>query len=105
MELRDALRARIRTIPDHPKPGILFKDITPLLQDPPLLSRCVGAITRAFAGEGFDLVGGIEARGFIFGTLVAHTTGKPFFPLRKAGKLPARTLREAYSLEYGQAEI
>ncbi len=105
MDLQTALRTRLRTIPDYPKPGILFKDITPLLQDPALLARCIGAITGAYPVGGFDAVGGIEARGFIFGSLVAHTAGKPFFPFRKAGKLPYRSLRESYSLEYGQAEI
>jgi adenine phosphoribosyltransferase len=105
MELSSALRTRIRSVPDYPKPGILFKDITPLLQDPPLLSRCVGALIAAFPAGSFDIIGGIEARGFIFGSLVAHTAGKPFFPFRKAGKLPYRSIREAYSLEYGQAEI
>jgi adenine phosphoribosyltransferase len=92
-------------VPDFPKPGIFFKDITPVLQDPPLLARCVGEITRAFAGDGFDVVGGIEARGFILGALVAHTAGKPFFPLRKPGKLPWNCLRESYTLEYGEAEL
>lgn len=105
MDLQTALRARIRTIPDYPKPGIFFKDITPLLQDPPLLTRCIGAITGAYPAGGFDAVGGIEARGLIFGALVAHTAGKPFFPFRKVGKLPYRSLRESYDLEYGQAEI
>ncbi|MCK4304278.1 MAG: adenine phosphoribosyltransferase [Candidatus Eisenbacteria sp.] len=105
MELKAALRERMRSIPDFPKPGILFKDITPVLQDPPLLARCIGDITRAFADPGFDAVGGIEARGFILGALVAHSAGKPFFPLRKAGKLPGKCLRESYSLEYGVAEL
>lgn len=105
MELQAALRARIRTVPDYPKPGIRFKDITPLLQDPPLLTRCIGAIMGSHPPGGFDTVGGIEARGLIFGALVAHAAGKPFFPFRKPGKLPYRSLREAYSLEYGQAEI
>jgi adenine phosphoribosyltransferase len=105
MDLAAALRASIRSVPDFPKPGVLFKDITPTLQDPPLLARCVGEITSAFAQDGFDVVGGIDARGFIFGALVAHTAGKPFFPFRKAGKLPWKSLREAYSLEYGEAVL
>jgi len=105
MELQTALRESMRTVPDFPKPGVLFKDITPVLQDPPLLARCIGEITGAYADGGFDVVGGIEARGFIFGSLVAHTTGKPFFPFRKAGKLPARCLKASYALEYGTAEI
>jgi adenine phosphoribosyltransferase len=105
MDLQGALHTRIRSVPDYPKPGILFKDITPLLQDPPLLSRCVGALIEALPVGAFDIIGGIEARGFIFGSLVAHTAGKPFFPFRKVGKLPYRAIREAYALEYGQAEI
>ncbi len=105
MELETALRACIRSVPDFPKPGILFRDISPVLQDPPLMTRGVGAITGAFAEGGFDVVGGIDARGFILGSLVAHTAGKPFFPLRKAGKLPWKCLRETYSLEYGEAEL
>lgn len=105
MDLRAALAERMRTVPDFPKPGILFKDITPILQDPSLLARCTAAITGHYASSGFDLVAGIEARGFIFGALIAHTTGKPFIPLRKSGKLPAECLRESYSLEYGTAEI
>ncbi len=105
MDLQSALHTRIRSVPDYPKPGILFKDITPLLQDPPLLSRCVGALIGAFPAGAFDIIGGIEARGFIFGALVAHTAGKPFFPFRKLGKLPYQSIREAYELEYGQAEI
>ena len=105
MDLKAALQERMRTVPDFPKPGIFFKDITPILQDPPLLARCTAAITEYYTAVGFDLVAGIEARGFIFGALIAHTTGKPFIPFRKAGKLPAECLRESYSLEYGQAEI
>jgi adenine phosphoribosyltransferase len=105
MDLKTALRERIRTVPDFPKAGVLFKDITPVLQDPPLLTRCVGEITSNFAEEGFDAVGGIDARGFILGALVAHTAGKPFFPLRKAGKLPFERISESYSLEYGEDQL
>jgi adenine phosphoribosyltransferase len=105
MELKAALSQSIRSVPDFPRPGILFKDITPVLRDPPLLTRCVGEITSAFTDSGFDCVGGVEARGFILGALVAHTAGRPFFPLRKAGKLPWRCLKESYSLEYGEAQL
>lgn len=99
------LRKTIRAVPDFPKPGILFRDITPVLQDPSLQARCVKAVTQAFPPAGFDAVGGIEARGFIWGALVADAAQKPFFPFRKAGKLPWETHRAAYSLEYGEAEI
>ena len=102
MELAEALRHRIRTIPDFPKPGIAFKDITPILQDPPLLRRCVVALGELFGPEAFDAVGGIESRGLIFGALIAQESGRPFFPFRKPGKLPWRCLRESYALEYGE---
>ena len=104
-EFSEALRQSIRTIPDFPKPGILFRDVTPVLQHPALQAGCVQAITERFAPASFDAVGGIEARGFIWGSLLAHETQKPFFPFRKAGKLPGETYRIAYSLEYGEAVI
>ena len=102
MGLTETLRTAIRTIPDFPKPGISFKDVTPLFQDPQLVRRCMQAILDVFPPAGFDAVGGIEARGLILGTLIAHESGRPFFPFRKPGKLPWKTLREAYQLEYGQ---
>jgi len=105
MDLTSELKERIRTVPDFPKPGILFKDITPIFEDPPLLARCIDAIDNHFSAGGYDLIGGIEARGFIFGAMLSQKTGKPFIPIRKAGKLPGKTFRESYQLEYGQAEI
>ena len=105
MELAESLRRSIRTIPDFPKPGIAFKDITPVLQDPPLLRRTVAALAALFGPDGFDAVGGIEARGLILRTLVAYETGRPFFPFRKPGKLPGRTLSESYALEYGHGTL
>jgi adenine phosphoribosyltransferase len=105
VELADALRGRIRTIPDFPKPGIAFMDITPILQDPPLLRRCVAALGGLFGPDACDAVGGVESRGLIFGALVAHETARPFFPLRKPGKLPGRCLRESYALEYGESTL
>lgn len=104
-EFAEALRQSIRTIPDFPKPGILFRDVTPVLQNPALQAGCVQAITERFPAASFDTVGGIDARGFIWGSLLAHETQKPFFPFRKAGKLPGETYRIAYSLEYGEAVI
>jgi len=105
MELTDELRGRIRTIPDFPKPGIAFKDITPILQDPLLLRRCVLALRDQFGRTEFDVVGGIESRGLIFGVLVAQACLRPFFPFRKPGKLPGRCLRETYALEYGESAL
>jgi adenine phosphoribosyltransferase len=102
MELTHALRTAIRTIPDFPKPGIAFKDVTTVFQDPALVRRCVAQILAEFPLAGFDAVGGIEARGLILGTLIAHESGRPFFPFRKPGKLPWKTLRESYQLEYGE---
>lgn len=95
------LRSLIRDIPDHPEPGVVFKDITPLLGDPQGLAVTVRAIREQFAGDGVDHVVGIEARGFIFGAPVAHALGAGFVPVRKPGKLPWRTVAEDYSLEYG----
>ena len=96
MSLKDA----IRTIPDFPKPGIQFRDVTTLLLD---ARAFAGAVDQLAAVEGgFDLVAGIEARGFIFGAAVAKEKGIGFLPLRKPGKLPGETMSEAYQLEYGQ---
>lgn len=95
------LRSLIRDIPDHPTPGVVFKDITPLLADPKGLSVAVAAIVEAYEGMGVDHVVGIEARGFIFGAPVAHALGAGFVPVRKPGKLPWETVGEEYTLEYG----
>ncbi len=105
MELADTLRHVIRTIPDFPKSGIAFKDISPVLQDPDLTRRVVRALGTLFDPDSFDVVGGVEARGFILGALVAYELGRPFFPLRKPGKLPGRVERESYALEYGEATL
>jgi adenine phosphoribosyltransferase len=97
----DWLRSLIRDIPDHPEPGVVFKDITPLLADPKGLAVTVSAISDAFGGVGIDHVVGIEARGFIFGAPVAHALGAGFVPVRKPGKLPWQTRGVEYALEYG----
>lgn len=96
--------AALRDIPDFPKPGVVFKDISPLLLDAPLRSRVVGDIVGRHRGRA-DLVAGIEARGFVFGAVVAHELGVGFVPLRKEGKLPGATHAVAYDLEYGSATI
>jgi len=101
----DLITARIRDIPDFPKPGILFKDLTPLLRDPVALNVAIQALAEPFRDAGVTAVAGMEARGFIFGTLVAAALGVGFVPLRKPGKLPAATHSVAYDLEYGSATL
>ncbi|HUZ12861.1 MAG TPA: adenine phosphoribosyltransferase [Caulobacteraceae bacterium] len=91
----------IRTIPDHPRPGIMFRDITTLLGDARAFRWCVDELVRPFAGAQIDKVAGIEARGFILGGAIAHQLGAGFVPLRKKGKLPHRTRAVEYALEYG----
>lgn len=101
--LRKLVQDRIRDVPDYPRPGVVFKDITPLLGDGPALCAVVDALA---AGHGrVDKVAGIEARGFIFAAPIACRLGAGFVPVRKAGKLPAATYRRQYRLEYGTAEI
>jgi adenine phosphoribosyltransferase len=95
----------IRTIPDYPKPGILFRDITTLLGDARTFRRAVDELVQPFAGRKIDRVAGIEARGFILGGAVAHQLSAAFTPVHKKGKLPAATLRETYALEYGEDEV
>jgi adenine phosphoribosyltransferase len=95
------LAASIRTIPDYPKPGILFRDITTLLGDARAFRRAVDELVQPWAGTKVDKVAGIEARGFILGGAVAHQLSAGFVPVRKKGKLPHATVSIAYSLEYG----
>lgn len=101
----DELKARIRDIPDFPKPGIVFRDITPLVKDPPTLRIAVHQLIHPFVGERIDAVAGMEARGFIFGALAAWELGVGFIPLRKPGKLPYDVQSASYSLEYGEAAL
>lgn len=101
----DEILSTIREIPDFPRPGILFRDITPLLANPRALRRSVEGLAQPFADAPPDCVAGMEARGFIFGSLVAQCLGIGFVPLRKPGKLPAATLSEQYELEYGTATL
>jgi adenine phosphoribosyltransferase len=95
------LKRAIRDVPDFPKPGIVFKDITPVLADPGLLGQAVMAMADPFRDLGVSLVAGVESRGFIFGAPVALTLGAGFIPIRKPGKLPHRTASTEYALEYG----
>jgi adenine phosphoribosyltransferase len=103
--LENDLRAAIRTIPDYPKPGIMFRDITTLLGDARAFRRAVDELVQPWAGSKIDKVAGIEARGFILGGAVAHQVSAGFVPIRKKGKLPHTTVRIAYSLEYGIDEM
>ncbi len=99
------LKSSIRTIPDYPKPGIMFRDITTLLGDARGFRRAVDELVQPWAGSKIDKVAGIEARGFIIGGAVAHQVSAGFVPIRKKGKLPHTTVRIAYSLEYGLDEM
>ena len=103
--LADDLRNTIRTIPDYPKPGILFRDITTLLGDARAFRRAIDELVQPWAGAKIDKVAGIEARGFILGGAVAHQLCAGFAPIRKKGKLPHAKVSIAYSLEYGLDEI
>ena len=98
--LPDRLRAAIRDVPDFPKSGILFRDITTLLARPDLVDEALAALWEPFEGQ-IDLIAGVESRGFILGATVAVLHRLPFVPLRKPGKLPAAVWRESYALEYG----
>lgn len=95
------LNALIRTVPDFPKPGIQFKDITTVLKDPKALAYCIDRFAEHYQGTSIDTVIGIESRGFILGPALALRLGAGFVPVRKPGKLPAATLRREYQLEYG----
>ncbi len=97
----DHLKSKIRNVPDFPKPGILFYDITTLLGDPDGLRETIDALTEPYAGAGIERVVGIESRGFILASAVADRLGAGFVPIRKPGKLPAATIGESYALEYG----
>jgi adenine phosphoribosyltransferase len=99
------LRTYIRDIPDFPKPGILFKDITPLLAEPAAFRHSVELFVQKYRGARVDAVAAAEARGFLFAAPVALTLERPLIPLRKPGKLPYRTHAHAYDLEYGSAEL
>lgn len=99
------LRSLVRDVPDFPRPGIVFRDITPLLADADALRRAVTALASPFADAGIDRVVGIEARGFIFAAPVACALGAGFVPVRKPGKLPWETVSEPYELEYGVDEL
>src|SRR3546814_8259715 len=100
-----SLRDLVRTIPDYPKQGIMFRDITTLLRDPAGFRKAVDELVQPFAGIGVNKVAGIEARGFILGGAVAHQLSVGFVPIRKRGKLPWQTFSVEYELEYGKDQI
>ena len=104
-DLQTTLNKAIRTIPDYPKPGILFRDITTLMGNPRAFRRAVDELVQPFAGAQITKVAGIEARGFILGGAIAHQLSAGFVPIRKKGKLPHETVSIAYSLEYGLDEM
>jgi adenine phosphoribosyltransferase len=103
--IEQQIKSAIRDIPDFPKPGIVFKDITPILKDPALCENIVEAFVEQLKGIRIDAVAGVESRGFLFGLTLACKLGVPFIPVRKAGKLPYTIKQKIYDLEYGSATI
>jgi adenine phosphoribosyltransferase len=101
----EKLRVSVRDVPDFPKKGIVFKDITPILSDPELFRMSIDLFLERCRGKKIDKIVGIDARGFLFGTAVAYALGVGFIPIRKRGKLPYKTEVAKYSLEYGEAEM
>jgi len=99
------LKSTIRSIPDFPKPGILFRDITTMLKDGAAFSFVIDELAQRYRGSSLDAIAGIESRGFIFGAALAAKLGTGFIPIRKPGKLPAKTVSAEYSLEYGTDKI
>ena len=105
LDILGKLRAAVRDVPDFPKKGIVFKDITPVLNDPALFRASIDLFLERCRGRKIEKIVGIDARGFVFGSAVAYELGVGFVPIRKRGKLPYRTEVAKYSLEYGEAEM
>jgi adenine phosphoribosyltransferase len=105
MSLGEKLKTTIRDVHNYPKPGIVFKDITPVLADPPLVAEICDSLRTTFKGERIDAIAGVEARGFIFGSILARELQCRFIPIRKKGRLPYKTRSQEYQLEYGTASI
>jgi len=101
----DYIRSKIRTVPDWPSQGIMFRDITPLFQDPKALRGIMDAFVQRYIDQKVDVVAGIDARGFLLGVTISYELNIPFVPIRKKGKLPWDAISEKYDLEYGSAEI
>ena len=105
MTLSDKIEKIIRDVPDFPKPGIVFKDITPILAKPELVTEVVDWFVEKGKQDKVDVIVGVESRGFLFGLLIAEKMGVPFVPVRKKGKLPFKTISHSYELEYGSATV
>lgn len=105
MTLQEKIVAQIRDIEDFPKPGIVFKDITPVLAQPSLVTQIVDYFVDKAKSDSIDVIVGVESRGFLFGMLIAEKLGVPFVPVRKEGKLPYETIKYSYDLEYGSATM
>lgn len=103
--LADKIKQTLRDVPDFPKPGIIFKDITPVLKNAELCTEITAALALQLKDVKIDVVAGIESRGFLFGLALAQALNVPFVPVRKAGKLPYKTIKESYDLEYGSATL
>ena len=103
--IEELIKSNIRDVPNFPKKGIIFKDITPILKNQELCTKIVEAFLEKLKGIEFDAVAGIESRGFLFGLMLANKLNKPFIPIRKAGKLPYKTIQQSYNLEYGSATV
>jgi adenine phosphoribosyltransferase len=102
---KDLVRGLIRTVPDWPKPGVMFRDITPMMQDPRAFRALIDMFVYRHMRNRLDAVVGVDARGFIFGSALAYALNVGFVPVRKAGKLPYKTVAQPYSLEYGEATV
>lgn len=105
MILEQRIKAAVREVPDFPKKGIIFKDITPILENPKLCSDIVDAFVFSFSNKNLNAIIGVESRGFLFGMMIAQKLDIPFFTVRKKGKLPYKTISYKYDLEYGSAEV
>lgn len=103
--LTEKIKQVLRDVPDFPKPGIIFKDITPLLLDPALCAAVIDELVNQVKHLKIDVVAGVESRGFLFGLALAQALKVPFVPIRKAGKLPYKTIKQSYDLEYGSATL
>lgn len=103
--MESKIKQIVRDVPDFPKPGVIFKDITPILKEPALCREICAALAARLNGVEINVVAGIESRGFLFGPSLAQLLNVPFVPIRKAGKLPYKTFQQSYDLEYGSATI
>lgn len=105
MNLTEEVKTKIRDVPDFPKKGILFKDITPLLQDRVIFAKIIDCFGERYVGKKIDCIVGIESRGFLFGAALAYRLGTSLVPVRKSGKLPYKSIQTSYDLEYGTASV